>query len=59
MQKILVYINAIQKDTGNKIWVATFNGLFLFDTQTEKSGRYSHDAKDSGSLINNAVILPV
>lgn len=54
--KDMVNINAIQEDTGNKMWVGTFNGLFLFDTHTGKSIRYSHDAGNSGSLINNTVL---
>ena len=54
--KELVIINALQKDTGNKIWIATYHGLFLFDTRTEKLTTYRHDPKDSTSIIGDGLI---
>ncbi|MFW6019109.1 MAG: ligand-binding sensor domain-containing protein [Bacteroidales bacterium] len=49
---------AIQKDFRGKIWVGTFNGLFVFDPDSinqEKVKSYYHDPDSEGSLSSNII----
>lgn len=42
-------------ETVGNLWVATGNGLNVFDSNSGKFRRYWHDAKDAGSLSHNSV----
>ena len=48
-------IQTLNKDTDNKIWIGTSNGLDLLDVRSESFKHYVNDPNDSNSLSHNYV----
>jgi signal transduction histidine kinase/ligand-binding sensor domain-containing protein/CheY-like chemotaxis protein len=47
---------AVLEDDSQRLWVATSDGLDLFDRETESFVRYGHDADNPSSLHDNDVM---
>ena len=45
-----LYINAIEEDRNNNLWLATYYGLYYLDLNTGLHKKYLHDPRDSNSL---------
>lgn len=48
------YILYIEKD-GSKLWLATAQGLYLFDPVTKIFTRYHHQVNNAGSLLSDTI----
>ncbi len=47
-------INAIEEETPEKLWIATDQGILLFDIGNNTFVRYHHISWDATSLVNNS-----
>lgn len=50
-----LYIKTIHADKNENIWVATQNGLYIFDTKTHATRHYTQSKADPFSLPNNSI----
>ncbi len=49
------FITTILEDSQHRTWVATTNGLNLFDVENKKFKRFQNDTTNAKSLINNNI----
>ena len=50
------YVSAILEDTPENLWIATHEGLILFDTENGVFVRYEHSEDNPTSLTDNVVL---
>jgi ligand-binding sensor domain-containing protein len=48
-------VQAIAEDPSNRLWIGTFNGIFIMDRKTGAYTNYQWDQKDQRSLSHNVV----